>query len=64
MDKRKIGGRRWMHTPAIRVFCRPTPSARRPIAILETLLTALLMASRRLPVECEYERTDTEYDVM
>jgi hypothetical protein len=53
IDERKMGGRRWMHTPAIRVFCRPTPSARRPIAILETLLMALLMASRRLPVECE-----------
>lgn len=45
------------------VFCRPTRSARIPIPMRAALFTAVFTANRRLPVELEYERTETEYVV-
>lgn len=40
-------------TLATMVFCLPTLSANIPIPILDTLFTALLTASNKLPVELE-----------
>lgn len=45
------------------MFCRPTRSARIPIPMRATLFTAVFTAKRRLPVELEYDRTETEYVV-
>jgi hypothetical protein len=43
------------------VFCRPTLSARRPIATRDTLFTALFTARSKLAVVGERPSTETEY---
>jgi hypothetical protein len=48
-------------TQAIMVFCRPTLSARRPIATRDTLFTALFTARSKLAVVGERPSTETEY---
>ncbi len=42
------------------VFCRPTRSARTPIAMRATLFTAVFTARKRDPVVLEYDKTETE----